>query len=252
MTSLLRSLLHRVRVQWAPTTEERILRVAPELARLEPYTMAGLSGLVKLYTLARDVAGRGIAGDFVECGVCNGGSAAAVAVAIRESERRLWLYDSFEGLPEPVEIDGPLARTYVGACRGSEAAVAEALTIAGFPASRCVIRKGWFEQTLLVSPPPRIAFLHLDADWYESVLLALETLYDAVEAGGVIVLDDFAHWEGCRHAFYDFIARRGLQPVLERFGYSQAFWVKGREHNREYVGRWEVPPPEFLWNGRRS
>ena len=77
-----------------------------------------------------------------------------------------------------------------------------------------------------------IAFLHIDADWYDSVQLALETFYDRVSTGGVIILDDFGHWEGCREAFYDFAADRGIKPLLERFGHTQAYWIKDRTHNR--------------------
>jgi O-methyltransferase len=243
---MLRSLLRRVRCRFLPSREEKILHRVPELGLLDSYTMAGMRTLMKHYVLARDVIARRIAGDFVECGVCNGGSAAALACALRGTGRRIWLYDSFEGLPKPAAVDGALARQYTGACRGTEEKLLEAMRLARFPVSQCVVKKGWFQETMRQPLPPSVALLHIDADWYESVTISLETFYDLVPEGGVIVLDDFAHWEGCRHAFYDFIARRQIKPVLERFGYSQAFWVKGREHNREFAGHWDVPPEEWI------
>lgn len=206
------------------------LEIAPRLARIAPYTMAPPEALAKLYRLGRDVVRRGIAGDFVECGVCRGGSAAAIAGALRGSGRNIWLSDSLAGLPPATPRDGPAAASLTGACWGSVEAVREAMRLAG-----------WFADTLPQPGPRAVSLLHIDADWYDSVTLALDDFYDRVSEGGIILLDDFGHWEGRRQAFYDFIARRGLRPLLERFGHTQAFWIKGREHNREFWGQWEIP-----------
>merc|ERR1711957_832734 len=79
--------------------------------------------------------------------------------------------------------------------------------------------------------PSRIAFLYIDSDWYQNTLDALHTFYDLVVDGGVIALDDFGSWEGCRRAFFEFISERQLSPLLERVGRS-LFFVKSKEHNR--------------------
>jgi O-methyltransferase len=204
-----------------------------ELSQLADYSMSTLRVLRNQYLLGQSIVWRQIAGDFVECGVCNGGSAAAVGLALRDTGRHLWLYDSFEGLPTPKEIDGPDAPMYERRCVGSEEAVRAALRIARIADKAYTIRKGWFNETFARPLPDAIAFLHVDADWYDSVLLALETMYDRVTEGGIILLDDFGHWEGCRQAYYDFTATRHLRPLLERFEHSQAFWIKGRLHNRD-------------------
>jgi O-methyltransferase len=68
--------------------------------------------------------------------------------------------------------------------------------------------------------------LHIDADWYDSVFYSLETFYQRVSDGGFIVLDDFGHWEGAREAFYDFCMEHSIKPLIERTGYTQAFWRK--------------------------
>jgi O-methyltransferase len=217
------------------------LRMPSELEQLEAYSMAGPRALQKHYVLGADIESRNIPGDLVECGVCNGGSAAALSLALRQSQRRLWLYDSFEGLPTPGALDGPAAGEFAGQCIGTVDNVKRALDIVGWPEGRRVIRKGWFSDTFMEPLPPEIALLHIDADWYDSCLLALRTFYDRVSDGGIILLDDFGHWEGCREAFYDFIADRHLKPLLERFGHTQAFWVKGRGHNRESSGQWDLP-----------
>lgn len=214
---------------------------AAELDRLAPFALGGVKVLAKLQRIARDVVARKVPGDFVECGVLNGGSAAAITTAYRDTTSRAWPYDSFEGMPATVEKDGPLAAQFVGACKGTEASARAALRLAGFPEDRLVLRKGWFQQTFQEPLPGTVSLLHLDCDWYESVLLSLRTFYDRVSEGGVVILDDFGHWEGCREAFYDFAAERKLRPLLERFGHTQAFWVKNRTHNRDFLGQWEIP-----------
>lgn len=215
--------------------------VPPELALINSYSMCGLRVLEKLSILAQDVIARSVPGDFVECGVCNGGSAAAIACALRTTGRKAWLYDSFIGMPGAEEVDGPAAAQYVGSLVGSEEKVREAMRIVRFPEENCIIRKGWFEDTFQDPLPQAVSFLHIDSDWYDSVMLSLNFFYDRVSVGGIIALDDFGHWEGCREAFYDFVRQRDIKPLLERFGYTQAFWVKERANNREYLGKWEIP-----------
>jgi O-methyltransferase len=212
-----------------------------EIVGLDRYSMSGNRVLQKLYRLGRDVVTRDIAGDFVECGVCNGGSAAAIACGLRSSGRRVWLYDSFQGVPKPSEIDGACAANFTGAWVGELENVKRAMEIAGVADKDYIVRAGWFKDTFRLPLPERVSILHIDADWYDSVLLSLNTFYDRVGEGGIVVLDDFGHWEGCREAFYDFISQRHLKPLLERFGHTQAFWVKGRAHNREFSGKWEIP-----------
>lgn len=221
--------------------DEHMNAIPSELLQLEAYSVSGLLTLERLYRLGQDVVARDVQGDFVECGVYNGGSAAAMACAFRSSNRRLWLYDSFQGMSATQAVDGELASRYVGELVGDEARVRKALAVASFPESRCVIRKGWFVDTLQLPLPEKVAQLHVDADWYDNVTLILETFYDRVSDGGVIILDDFGHWEGCREAFYDFVRGRGLKPLLERSGHTQAFWIKGRGHNRDFSGKKTIP-----------
>lgn len=189
--------------------------------RIRPYTVIDRTRLWNLIAQLERIAG--VPGEIVECGVAGGGSAALLAAV---SARPIWLFDSFQGLPEPTLLDGPEATAYVGANQSSVAIVEDALRTAGVDLMRVTIRAGWFDETFTQAPAPdTIALLHIDADWYRSVRLCLERWYDAVSPGGIIVLDDYGFWTGCRHAFYEFVAQRGLDPILERCG-DQGFWVK--------------------------
>ncbi|MDQ5844593.1 MAG: TylF/MycF family methyltransferase [Acidobacteriota bacterium] len=201
------------------------------LQQVRPYTLASVKKLGNLKRLASSTTARGIAGDFVECGTYKGGSAAVLGSALGP-ERHLWLYDSFEGMPEVKAVDGTDANEWVGKLRASDEDVKEVLTSVGLSPNQYTIRKGWFDQTFLQPLPERVALLHCDADWHASVTVVLETFYPRVAEGGVVVLDDFGWWEGCREAFYDFCARHGEKPLLERMDCDQAYWIKGKTNNR--------------------
>jgi O-methyltransferase len=177
-----------------------------------PYTMVGLKRLKNLDRLVRAVDELQLAGDVVECGTCNGGSGAVLArVACRTLlNRHTWLLDSFAGMPPAGEKDSPLAADYTGLCCGSVERVRAVLRLVDVPEAKVTIVKGWFEDTLPTLGVQRIALLHIDADWHDSVLLCLEHLYDRVTPGGFVIFDDYGYWEGCRIAWEEFKARRRL------------------------------------------
>ncbi len=217
---------------------------------VRPFTMISGLRLIMLYGLAREM-GSNIEGDIVECGVCNGGSAALIGAAIRDYPNcSLLLYDTFEGLPAPSPKDGLLAHKFEGECKGSTEAVLEVLRKTRFPLERVVFRKGLFKDTFNEIPTKCVVLLHIDADWYDSVLHSLRTFYPLIPDGGIIVLDDFGFWEGAREAFYDFCKEQGIKPLLERVGPWQAFWRKGCEHNRSICANYKngIYWPQSLQN----
>ncbi len=198
------------------------------------------------YTTAAQVPG-----DYVEAGVDTGSSASLVARALNhtgmlrpQGPRRMWLYDAWQGMPDldPSGRDGKMANKFVGCsrlaiagCRTQEH-VAHRLAAAGIDvASSVVWRKGWFNETFRLPKPHTVAFLHVDGDWYQSVYDTLDSFFDLVAVGGVILLDDFGYWEGCRTAFYDFARARGLYPLAERVGHTQLYFIKGKLSNRDSV-----------------
>jgi O-methyltransferase len=200
--------------------------------------------MVQEHTL-RDLAHRlgsvldaGVPGDVVECGVWRGGSSFLMAELLeaRGDDRTVWMFDSFEGLPPPEEVDGARAAEwaanpdnpwYFDNCRADVEDVlasAERLGVAG----RTRIVKGWFEETL---PAHRdeigtIALLRLDCDWHDSVITCLETLYDQVAPGGLVVIDDYHVWEGCTIAVHEFLGRRSLPHRIQTAA-NVAFFQKG-------------------------
>jgi len=190
--------------------------VSPPYSTVLPYTMVGLDRLKKLRELIRRLDEEGVAGDIVECGTCNGGSGALMAHTVSQGSRprHVWLLDSFQGLPPATEQDGADAQQWTGFCRGSQSSVRSVLQKLAVPEQSVTLVPGWFNETLPTLEVGEIALLHIDADWYESVLDVLEALYDRVVDGGYVVLDDYGYWEGCSRAWKDFCDRRGLQLEL--------------------------------------
>jgi O-methyltransferase len=199
----------------------------PRIVR--PYTLVDPDRIRSLCSLARRVESEKIPGDVVECGVCNGGTAAILAHFATRSKlgRTVWLLDSFQGMPEPTGNDGESAREHVGKEVGDPARVQEVLRLVGARMDRVRIVPGWFDVTFPTLSIPKIALLNIDADWYESVKLCLETFYDRVVPGGFISLDDYGYWPGCRKAVDEFFDSRRLPYTLNWVDYTGRWFRKG-------------------------
>jgi hypothetical protein len=91
--------------------------------------------------------------------------------------------------------------------------------------SRVRIVPGWFQDTFPSVTAAQIALLNIDADWYASVKLCLETFYDRVADGGFVSFDDYGHWPGCRQAVDEFFAARKLPYKLQQVDYT-AHWFR--------------------------
>ncbi|QOC93918.1 TylF/MycF/NovP-related O-methyltransferase [Micromonospora craniellae] len=214
------------------------MHVPEELWPLRHEALNSIDGLALIHHLAAQACARQLPGDMVECGVYNGGSATAIALAIRGHERRLWLYDSFQGLPHPTPRDGVEATRFAGQLVGEPDRVRNRLAEAGLASDNIVIREGWFADTFTQPKPNAVALLHIDADFYEGVQAALHCFYDSVVDGGVVVLDDFAWWEGARRAFYDFCVEHDIAPITHRHGVAGAlYWFKGESYVRSHETR---------------
>ena len=176
-----------------------------------------------LYAYARQEYGIDLKGEFVQCGVWKGGIAAAIAQQMgkdrdyRESTK-LWLYDTFQGMTEPSEVDVNL----VGVAASSildeikcESSFSEVVERVGkhIDGKRVNFVVGDVRKTLYLegAVPEKIAFLHLDTDFYDSTKAELEVLWPRVSPGGVVVIDDYGHWKGCGKAVDEFFGSRLLQ-----------------------------------------
>jgi O-methyltransferase len=197
--------------------------------RVKPYTMCSSARLRGLYRAALYVANQNISGDLVECGCAKGGSAALMALASQQlgESRDIWLFDTFQGLPAPTadDPDYEIANLYTGDCEGPLDEVRELFERLKI-ADHAHFVQGLFQDTLPASQLPSIAVLHIDGDWYQSVKVCLESLYDRVTPGGIVQFDDYGYWEGARKAVDEFLLERGLAVPLRRLDYSGRFLIK--------------------------
>jgi hypothetical protein len=214
------------------------------IRRVAPFTMTNVERVYSLRQAVRYVVDHQIPGDIVECGVWRGGTMLAAALTLLEcgsSDRQLWLYDTFEGMPAPSEHDMDLSgipasrilqadttekqNSHVWAYAPLEL-VQRVMQSSGYPANRVVFVKGKVEQTIPEHMPSQIALLRLDTDWYESTYHELNHLYPRLAVGGVLIIDDYGHWQGARRAVDQYIGERNLKLLLHRIDYSARTCVK--------------------------
>jgi hypothetical protein len=209
--------------------------------RVGPYTMTTPPRVYALVRAVEYVAARGVHGAIVECGVWRGGSMMAAALTLLRlgiSDRELYLYDTFAGMPPPSEADttrsGERAADLLA--RGDESShiwaiaslddVREAVLSVGYPEERIHFVEGLVEATLPATAPQEIALLRLDTDWYRSTKHELEHLYPRLAPGGVLILDDYGHWQGARRAVNEYLAENGLALLLNRIDGTARIAVK--------------------------
>jgi len=160
-----------------------------------------------------------IPGNVVECGVAAGGSAAVLGMALDRcaSERTLYLFDTFDGLPAPSTQDPDYenAVKWTGQCRGTLGDVQSLFSDLRVSTQRVKFIQGLFQDTLPNTNIGPIAVAHLDGDWYESTRTCLATVWPQISVGGVLQLDDYGTWQGCRAATDEYFATRQDATTME-------------------------------------
>lgn len=235
--------------QGTPTDAPNIAVTAEEgqdsetIAFVRPYTMTSPERIRALCSAVRYVEDAAIDGAIVECGVWRGGSMMAVARTLMRrgaASRELYLFDTFEGMTEPgpqdVSLAGESARKLLMQssktehdmvwCYAPIERVAQALSLTQYPEGRIHLIPGRVEETLAQSAPDRIAILRLDTDWYQSTQHEMEVLYPRMSRGGVLIVDDYGHWQGARRAIDEYITKYGIRMLLHPIDYTGRIGVK--------------------------
>jgi len=209
--------------------------------RVGPYTMTTPPRVYALVRAVEYVVARDVPGAIVECGVWRGGSVMAAALTLLRlgsSDRDIYLYDTFAGMPPPSDADttrsGERAADLLA--QGDESShiwavaslddVRAAVLSVGYPEERIHFVQGLVEETLPETAPAEISLLRLDTDWYASTKHELEHLYPRVARGGVLILDDYGHWQGARRAVDEYLARNDVALLLSRIDATARMAVK--------------------------
>jgi O-methyltransferase len=206
---------------------------------VRPWTKTSVERIYALIHAVQYLSMRKLPGTIVECGVWKGGSMAAIAktlVQMQDFTRDLYLFDTFDGMSEPsdkdVDYSGKAASTVliedVG-YRCADAPLAEVRTImysTGYPKERIHFVQGKVEETIPVDAPSAISLLRLDTDWYASTKHELVHLFPRLAHGGVLVIDDYGHWEGARRACDEYFAENRISILLNRIDYTGRIGLK--------------------------
>jgi len=197
------------------------------------YTMVGHKRLDNVQHAIETILEKDIPGDFVECGVWRGGCAMfmkAMLNARGDTERRIWLADSFAGLPKPNESEFPDDTGYDYTDQDILAVPMETVK-ANFDRfdlldARVEFLPGWFKDTLPDAGIGQIALLRADGDLYESTIQILDNLYDKVAPGGFVIIDDYKSWPPCKKAVDEFRARHGIEAPIHDVDWTGVYWIK--------------------------
>lgn len=212
-----------------------------------PYTMVTEERLLATIDGVERAIATDIPGAFMECGVWRGGSTLAMALTLLANgvdDRDIWLYDTFEGMTEPTaadtsRFDGQATEVWDRSNRSGERMFGETfanesfgvgqvrrlLASSGYPSDRLHFVAGPVEETIPQQAPDNVALMRLDTDWYESTRHELEHLYPRLATGGVLIIDDYGHWDGARAAVDEYFATTP-RPFLTRSDYSGRIGLK--------------------------
>lgn len=216
-----------------------------EYKMIKEYTATSIERAYALKSAITYIIKNKIKGDFVECGVWKGGSCMLMAKTLvneGEKERKIWMYDTFDGMTEPTDDDCEIETNVSGSdllkntpkntdkfnmwAYAPLEMVKKNMKKTMLPEERMHFIEGKVENTLSRVKPQNIALLRLDTDWYESTKCELEQLYPLLSIGGVLIVDDYGHFSGAKKAVDEYFSNTNVKPLMNRIDYSGRLIIK--------------------------
>lgn len=205
-------------------------------------TMTSTDRLYSVYQAVNYVSKNNIEGDVVECGVWKGGSimmAGLTLVQNNDTNRKLYLYDTFEGMSAPTDKDINYLNEKGEAewansekdshnewCYSPIGEVQNNMGLTKYPDDKIVYVKGMVEATVPNTLPEKISLLRLDTDWYESIYHCLVHMYPRLVPNGVLILDDYGFWKGAQEAVDQYFKEQNIHPLMNRIDQSGRLIIK--------------------------
>lgn len=166
----------------------------------------------------------------VECGAGSGSSSAKLSIAAKRVGAKLYVYDSFQGIPENDEahefLDGRKLVFKKGAFKGRLTSVKQRVEQYG-AIDVCTFHKGLFQDTLANFAEP-IDVVLLDVDLISSTRACVTHLYPHLSDNGVLFSQD-GHLRATVDLFADAEFWRGLgvqPPRIEGLGKNKMLELK--------------------------
>lgn len=197
---------------------------------VQPHTMLNEARLRNvLWAVERTVFNQ-TPGDLIEIGVWRGGCVMAMLhklLSLGESERTVHLYDTFTGMTKPSSLDKHECYPAFDGhdpCFCPMGEVIDNVDSVGYPKDHVWFHKGDICELTPEWVPQKIALLRLDTDWYESTKYELDHFEHHVVPGGIVIVDDYGFWDGCRKATLEWLwnNHRDLRPIDD----TGVFWIK--------------------------
>ncbi len=200
------------------------------------YTMTGLKRMENLRMCVEQVLQDCVPGDLVETGVWRGGATIfmrAILKAYGDMERRVWVADSFAGLPRPDAERYPADAGDTHYEFSAQLAVTLEQVKANFARfdlldEQVRFLQGWFRDTLPTAPIEKIAVLRLDGDMYEATMDGLIHLYPKLSPGGYLIIDDYGYAGSCRQAVTDYRRLCGIHEEILEIDWTGVYWKRTR------------------------
>lgn len=194
---------------------------------VSPHSMTSKERINCLYDCLEKIRLDKVAGDLVECGVWRGGNILGMIEYSRHhrmQDIRIWAYDTFSGMTKPQSIDvdhmGNMAEAILDSvmCLAPYDQFCQITNCRQHPNVRIVA--GDICETLLDAKniPNSISLLRLDTDWYASTKVELEVLYPKLSTGGVLIVDDYGHWGGCKQAVTEYFGGNFSKTEIDYTG----------------------------------
>jgi hypothetical protein len=218
-----------------PANEEQVFDLETRLGGTDwpvnAHTMIGMKRLDNLQFCVESVLADEIPGDFIETGVWRGGACIfmrGLLAAHQVIGRRIWVADSFEGIPPTADSEHTVDRrmrldSFNDVLGVSQETVRANFARYGLLDEQVSFLPGWFRDTLPAAPIEKLAIMRLDGDLYDSTMDALTHLYDRLSVGGFVIIDDYSIGS-CRDAVADFRTARGIEDEIIRIDSTGVFW----------------------------
>jgi O-methyltransferase len=212
--------------------------------QIKPFTMTSKERVISLIRAVHYLIENNIEGDFVECGVWKGGSAMAIIKTLQflgVNDRKVYLYDTFEGMPPPEEVDKSFNNEFADVLLKKDESYKDTSVVWAYSSLEDVKKnifslgydinlvhfiKGKVEDTLPLSNHEMISLLRLDTDWYASTKVEMEVLFPKLSKAGVLIIDDYGHWQGAKKAIDEYLKDNKIPLFLSRIDYTGRLAIK--------------------------
>lgn len=199
---------------------------------VEPHTMTSIDRAFALFEAVKYIHNRELKGNIVESGVWHGGSAMIIALTLKmlgDPTREIFLFDTFDGMPAPDDVDVDLHGNPAASLMEQQAedkensliwaksnreTVEDNMASTGYPMDRIHLIEGDVKETAQITRTGTLALLRLDTDWYASTIWELKQFWPRLSQHGVLLIDDYGHWSGAKKAVDEYFDGSEYPPVF--------------------------------------